>query len=389
MTKKMLCKVCLFFVSLFMACGGGGGTSVSPMDYGQDVSETQAPKDVEIQSEIQGEDIGEIGEDILASDDAVQISDIPEIADNTQAEDLDGGGEDFLLEDDVSQVNDVIELLDIADVNLQDDLFAQDDIGQEVSEKDETCKRFYQCVDNCAPDDETCLAQCQSVLSFTGSQRKDALEACIKQNACDIAPDEFACIEEHCIEQYFMCFQGYTYTTCVELLSCMDLCPEDNPSTPDIDEKEECEHSCSLEATFGAQMDLFQLIQCVFTQCGARCNDPGSSLCEQCWEEMTTLGGKCEAQNDKCVQYGDKGCNYLLTCLDQCNGDEQCENACFDQTSKQGLLLYKALDECILQACPICESMPDSEACDDCYTAVQEPDGACYSQLQACIANTP
>jgi len=377
MGQKMLSILCLFFVYLFVACGGDGGTSISLTDYGQDVSETQEPMDGEIQ-----------GDDLLSQDKGLDLPPMDNFEGEVHEKDISDTKEDTLLADDASQVYDVSEAMDNADANLQDDFLVVDNIGQEISEKDETCKRFYQCVDNCAPDEETCVVQCQSLLSFTGSQRRDALEACIKENACDTAPDEFACIEEHCIVQYFMCFQGYTYTTCVELIKCVDLCPSDDPSTPDVDEKDECEHLCSLEATFGAQMDLFELIQCVYRECGARCSDPGSSACEHCWEEMTTIGGKCEAQNDKCVEYGDKGCNYLVTCLEQCAGNEKCEDACFDATTKQGLQLYLALEECISQACPICESEPHSEACDDCYAVVQEPGGACYSHLQACIADT-
>jgi hypothetical protein len=42
-----------------------------------------------------------------------------------------------------------------------------------------------------------------------------------------------------------------------------------------------------------------------------------------------------------------------------------------------------------MQACPICQTQPDSQQCDTCFTQAQQPGGACAGALQACLDDRP
>jgi len=258
-----------------------------------------------------------------------------------------------------------------------------------------SCKAYYQCVGACPPQPQgqACIQECQNKLSPQGMQDVQNLQNCLQQNKCFDKPtdQEFnQCLEDFCIEPYFHCFSGTLYQSCSALIDCLTACPEDNPNTPDVNEKNECIGNCWSEATFDAQMDLQNLINCANKNCEAQCATPDSPACNSCWNQVLGPGGVCESYNDKCTVYGPEGCYYLLTCLNGCDkGDQQCQQACVNQTSKNGLKLYNDIFDCITQACPICESNPDDPQCDTCFKQAQQPGAACYGVLQTCLNDRP
>lgn len=254
-----------------------------------------------------------------------------------------------------------------------------------------SCKAFYFCVGDCPPlpQGQACVQECQSKLSPQGMQDVQNLQNCLQQYGCFDKPtdEEFSqCLEDYCIEPYFKCFSGNLYQDCAALIDCIVACPDDNPNTPNVNEQQECVSNCWTEATFEAQMDLENVIKCARKECAQQCTDPNSPACDQCWNQVMGPGGACEALWDKCVVYGTQGCYYLLTCLNSCpEGDQQCIQGCVDNTSKNGLALYNAIYDCIMQACPICQTDPTSPQCDTCFTQVQQQGGACYNALQTCL----
>ncbi len=264
------------------------------------------------------------------------------------------------------------------------------------SEIDEgSCKAYYLCANACPPlpQGQACVQECQSKLSPQGMQDVQNLQNCLQQNGCLDKPtdEEFAkCLEDYCIEPYFHCFSGNLYQSCSALLDCLVACPEDNPTTQNVNEQNECIGNCWSEATFDAQMDLQNLINCANQQCASQCANPQSAECNTCWNQVLGPGGACESYNDKCTEYGPEGCYYLLTCLNGCpQGDKQCQQNCVNQTSKNGLALYNAIYDCIMQACPVCNTQPDSPDCDTCFQAAQQQGGACAGALQTCMDDRP
>jgi len=279
------------------------------------------------------------------------------------------------------------------DPGPQPDTFDPGSTDQGLPPVDETCKEYYMCLNNCQQGDQACYQECNSVLSPVGAQRSNALMQCLQQHGCLSKPtdQEFEqCLEQYCISEYFMCFQGDTYRTCYDLVGCILSCPQDNPNTPNVDERVECVGNCWSEATYDAQMDLQNLINCADQHCSSQCQDPNAPQCDQCWNQVLGPGGACESLYDKCTKYGPEGCYYLLTCLNNCQqGDNACIQACVEQTSKQGIALYNAIYDCIMQACPICQTQPDSQQCNTCFSQVQQPGGACAGALQACLDDRP
>ncbi len=265
-----------------------------------------------------------------------------------------------------------------------------------VSTLDEgSCKAYYYCIDACPepPLGQACVQECQSKLSPQGMQDLQNLQNCLQQYGCAAArtDEDFAkCLEENCIEPYFRCFSGNLYQSCSALIDCLISCPEDDPSTPPVDEERECIGNCWSEATFEAQMDLQNLITCANKQCEAQCAEPESPACNTCWNQVLGPGGPCESYNDKCMEYGPEGCYYLVTCLNACpEEDQQCEQNCVNNTSKNGLALFNAIFDCIMQACPVCQTQPDSPQCDTCFSQVQQQGGACFEALQTCLDDRP
>lgn len=258
-----------------------------------------------------------------------------------------------------------------------------------------SCKAYYFCTKGCPqqPQGQACIQECQGKLSQQGMQDVQNLQNCLQQNGClDKPTDEelSKCLEDFCIEPYFRCFSGTLYQSCSTLIDCLVSCPDDNPNTPEVNEQSECIGNCWSEATFDAQMDLQNLINCANKQCEAQCQDPESAACNTCWNQVLGPGGACESFNDKCMEYGPEGCYYLLTCLNGCPADDQqCQQNCVNQTSKNGLALYNAIYDCIMQACPVCETNPQDPACDTCFQAAQQQGGACAGALQTCLDDRP
>lgn len=258
-----------------------------------------------------------------------------------------------------------------------------------------SCKAYFVCAGECPPlpQGQACVQECQAKMSPQGMKDFQNLQNCITQNGCATKPTNkeiSQCIEDYCIEPYFRCFHGNLFGSCVALVDCLVSCPADDPSTPKTDERQECLGNCWNEATFDAQMDLQNLINCANKQCKTQCEDPYSEECDACWNKVLGPGGACESFNDKCMQYGSEGCYYLLTCLNGCEeGDDLCQEACVDQTSKNGLALFNAIYDCIKAACQVCKTDPKGKECETCFQSVQKQGGACYNTLQTCLDDRP
>ncbi len=116
-------------------------------------------------------------------------------------------------------------------------------------------------------------------------------------------------------------------------------------------------------------------------------------------------GGQLDAGTGDTSTTGDSGgattgCLGLLQCDNACT-TQACSDACKANATTQGKSLYKALGDCIDLACPstpgaVCET--SGAACDKCVNDSQDPPtdagdagtaGMCYSQDQACVADTP
>lgn len=110
--------------------------------------------------------------------------------------------------------------------------------------------------------------------------------------------------------------------SCGTLATCMDLCPDDEPS---------CEQACYDMASMSAAAEYDALVQCVIDNA---CQD------EAC------ITANCSGEYFACFS-GEQTCGEILACAQGCRGDQTCQVDCFYQGTPLAQSQGQALQDCI------------------------------------------
>lgn len=264
-----------------------------------------------------------------------------------------------------------------------------------VDEGARSCKGYFECAADC-PQDQTgnaCRQQCQSNLSVRGLTDYNNFIQCLQRNCANAQTDEefYACLEQKCISEYYHCFWGCQYQNCATLIGCLTSCPEDNPSTPNVNERSECIGNCWGGATPEAQLDLQAAIDCTSAQCPV-CNVQNPTPqqeqeCDTCWNNAAN--GVCASNWEKCASYGTKKCGEMFTCVFQTCQDSACVQQCLRDGTKTAGQLWDAMIQCMFDTCTVCNVQnptPEQETeCNNCLNQAINQGGACESQANACM----
>jgi len=240
---------------------------------------------------------------------------------------------------------------------------------------------------------EACRQQCQSNLSVRGLTDYNNFIQCLQRNCANAQTDEefYACLEQKCISEYYHCFWGCQYQNCATLIGCLTSCPEDNPSTPNVNERSECIGNCWGGATPEAQLDLQAAIDCTSAQCPV-CNVQNPTPqqeqeCDTCWNNAAN--GVCASNWEKCASYGTKKCGEMFTCVFQTCQDSACVQQCLRDGTKTAGQLWDAMIQCMFDTCTVCNVQnptPEQETeCNNCLNQAINQGGACESQANACM----
>jgi hypothetical protein len=265
------------------------------------------------------------------------------------------------------------------------------------ADKPGSCKNTFACMNACpttgGQTDPACRADCESQMNSTGSSQYAAINTCIKQNcASATTQDELnTCIDEKCGDVVTACFSGCDYEKCGDLLKCLNACPDDVASTPNIDEFQECGSDCFGNATPEAQNARAAFITCVRTNCVdctvANPTAEQSASCDTCYG--TVQAGVCKTQVEACQSWGTQTCSQVLTCVNNA-ADDTAVQVCFGGATKTAATLWDEMSSCGRDACTAsCPTNPTPEqttACNTCFTDTINT-GSCKPKLDACIAD--
>jgi hypothetical protein len=224
-------------------------------------------------------------------------------------------------------------------------------------------------------------------MSAEGMADYQAFNQCLQTNCSGATTnDEFyACLEEFCMDTYYGCFWGCTYETCGGLIDCLGSCPDDDPSTPDVDERSECTSNCWGEATTEAQIGLQDAIECSNDACPvcdvANPTQQQIDECNTCWDTATSE--TCVTYWDACTSYGTGNCNQLWSCYMAC-ADQACSQACIDAADKEARELLQDVFDCINTNCDV--NLPEQDWI-DCANASINTGGACEGSVNACMTD--
>lgn len=71
-----------------------------------------------------------------------------------------------------------------------------------------------------------------------------------------------------------------------------------------------------------------------------------SDPCQECAENSYGPGGACQAEYEACID--NAACADLFACVEACDGDMACGNACYEQASNEAQSLYLPLVGCVV-----------------------------------------
>lgn len=205
-----------------------------------------------------------------------------------------------------------------------------------------------------------------------------------------------------CQEEWSKCRQhGTEYETCGQITACFSACPDDNLSTVDVDENQECIYDCFYAATLDAQDDRVAAENCSFDACPiCEKEDPTAAEiteCNTCFNDSTET--ICKAEWDKCRAEGTDytTCYEMTNCFNTCPDDDpltantdegqDCIYDCFYASTGDAQDDRIAAENCSFEACPICEKKDPTDAeineCTTCYN--NSVDGECADEWAQCL----
>jgi hypothetical protein len=160
----------------------------------------------------------------------------------------------------------------------------------------------FNCPEDCTPPDEPMCGD-----GKCGPQEN--AESCPKDCSDEPPPgDPVECLEQECTGSFYDCLGD---DGCVGIISCMEQCQD-----------EACQQGCFQNASQSALGKFISLVECgtdhgCFDGGGG---DPPPDPVQQCIEE------ECGDEYGACLY--DSECLEVLVCMEDCDGDEQCEGNC-------------------------------------------------------------
>jgi hypothetical protein len=146
-----------------------------------------------------------------------------------------------------------------------------------------------------------------------------------------------------------------------------------------------CGNNCGTGSTCNAGNCM-----CNFgsVMCNGMCANTKTDVsnCGQCGTVCMPMGNLCV--NGVCQL----GCNALIACTNACMGNNVCYTGCVNKSSAKAKNEFNTLISCVQNACPG-NLMTDpcfdnaSMACTMCWQSAQKNGGACFTQLNICLAD--
>ena len=209
------------------------------------------------------------------------------------------------------------------------------------------CMGLSQCMDSCG-EDYNCRLACQ--FYTTNDAQRDYDEITWYSEQCANAVDFEGCMigfGYYYVSSYESCYGVEIDTTCSELSSCIDQCKGNETC------KQQCRNNASEAGNY--RYDNFQ--QCIADNCAVyEGDDEAYEECidDNCWRE----GRICFAESSKIYS-----CSNLDWCINNCNGDQVCENNCRKYTTSEGETQYDDLQQCYDEYHDFCISDSDTDGC--------------------------
>ncbi len=253
-----------------------------------------------------------------------------------------------------------------------------------------------ECIKDC--DNQTCEGHLHIAREFRSCAERNCLDEI--QSQSDLL--QISCFVDKCLDQLIGCYHGDNYKTCVDVINCMNECPKDNPSTPNVDEQYQCVDDCRSNATEEAAKDYWHMIGCMIDECKSECNC--QSVLLPCWKECTGCiedafySEECFPYVKKCTPHGDLTCGQILRCMSECPEDDPstyydehdaCIFPCFDKGTSEAQDKFEIWKKCAINSCKTQCQKHDSPQCQQCIQEAQDPQkGACKDQVNACLQDT-
>ena len=248
---------------------------------------------------------------------------------------------------------------------------------------DLTCADFLVEISKCS--DATCVNEEYTQVCSEAQDEAAAVVACMHgncQNEC-AAPGSDACqtcLSLNCGSQLVACSNTTCPGTCGDGVcdqgeqgNCPEDCPVcgDNVCSPGED-AQNCPGDCPASCGDGTCSPGEGCDTCP-TDCGTCPASCGDGECDP------AFGESCTSCPSDCT-CGDQTCMQILNCLNGCNNDLGCVDACFEsgcaEAQNEAQALYQcALDQCgaqcgadfSSQACQLCVAQFCSQEAQDCY----------------------
>lgn len=223
------------------------------------------------------------------------------------------------------------------------------------------CRALDTCLRGCG--DATCSRTCRDMAPPEASALYDEIFNCARENGCTEPGGALneACMEANCGGARLACFGPPAPPDpldCDGLNACLGACADGDMA---------CTDSCNSAATDEGQRQFDALVQCI-----------NNAACAP--EDAACRNGACAQFLEACfgvavVPVGDGDCNTLAGCLNDCaQGDQDCTNGCFEDSSPEAFNTYQAALDCLRAAEAQCPA--GDQACTQ---------DLCATEIEACI----
>ncbi|MCB9528715.1 MAG: hypothetical protein H6701_10050 [Myxococcales bacterium] len=219
---------------------------------------------------------------------------------------------------------------------------------------DPDCATLAACLQAC--DNADCSRACRARAPAESSARYDAIFACAREQGCTEpgAPPNRECMEARCAEVELACYGDGPLPPvgdldCAGLRVCAEACrPNDDA----------CRDGCDEAATPAAATAYAAVERCRLT---SGC-PPADVLCfeDACAAELANCEG---APIDP---EGDPACEALVACINECDQDQACADACAAGSTPAARELYNAAVTCLQDAaaqCPVGDTECQNQLC--------------------------
>lgn len=236
----------------------------------------------------------------------------------------------------------------------------------DLSDGDPDCAILAACLMAC--DDGECSGRCRDSAPAESGELYDAIYDCGRANGCNEPGGGFDddCIAERCADERFACYGDGELPPpppptedldCAEVRMCVAGC-----GAGDVI----CTDACEAAATAQGAADYDALQRCRLT---SGC-PPADVLCfeDACADEIATCDGRALDPD------GDPDCEALAACINDCEGDQACVEACGAAAPPAAVEIYNAAVACLQDAANQCP--PDDQEC---------ANALCEREVQACV----